>query len=87
MKRYDDFERLCEDNNINFKYADGELESFLGRNGSDIVEDINKEPDCAFELENENNDKFQIGVTSIEIDKPITIGNTTYQDYQYFYWI
>lgn len=55
MKRYDDFKKLCEDNNINFKYADSELSNFLGCEGGDIVKDINIEPNCIFELENENN--------------------------------
>jgi hypothetical protein len=87
MKRYDDFEELCKDNNINLKYAENELNNFLGCEGSEIVEDIDIEPNYTFELESVSSDKFQIGVTSIKIDKPITIGHTIHLDYQEYYWI
>lgn len=30
MKKYDDFKKLCEDNNINYTYAEKELDNFLG---------------------------------------------------------
>lgn len=78
MKRYDDFEKLCEDNNINFKHANNELNDFLGCEGSDVVENEIIEPTCLFEVMNENNKIVRIGVTSMEIEEC---------DIIYYFWI
>lgn len=83
MKRFSEYEKLLNNINITFsseiKYANEELKGFLETSGSDIVENIDDEPKCTFEL-NLNDKTYKIGVTSYCIDKE-------YGNYKYYYWL
>lgn len=72
MKKFENFEELLKEINIEFpsevKYFNDELTNFLECIGSDIVEIEEEEPITSFKVEIENK-IIEIGVTSIESEE------------------
>ena len=88
MKRFETLEQLNEaiEGGLYFDYIKEEIDNFLECNGSTTVENEDEQPDMTLTIElNDNN--YEIGVTSLEIEKPVAIGNTTYKDYRNYYFL
>lgn len=88
MKRFETLEQLNEaiEEGLYFDYIKEEIDNFLECNGSTIVENEDEQPDMTLTIElNDNN--YEIGVTSLEIEKPVAIGNITYKDYRNYYFL
>lgn len=83
MKRFDSVNELAGFMGIEYsqqvKWIDDEISNWLACGNSNIVDDINQEPECAFEVDFEGS-KFNIGTTDICVDGECG-------DYRTYYWI
>lgn len=88
MKKFETLEQLNEaiEGGLYFDYIKEEIDNFLECNGSTTVENEDEQPDMTLTIElNDNN--YEIGITTLEIEEPTTIGNTTYKDYRNYYFL
>lgn len=88
MKRFETLEQLNEtiEGGLYFDYIKEEIDNFLECNGSTTVENEDEQPDMTLTIElNDNN--YEIGITTLEIEEPTTIDNTTYKNYRNYYFL
>lgn len=88
MKRFETLEQLNEaiEGGLYFDYIKEEINNFLECNGSTTVGNEDEQPDMTLTIEL-NGNNYEIGITTLEIEEPTTINNTTYKDYRNYYFL
>ncbi|WP_283672319.1 hypothetical protein [Clostridium perfringens] len=86
--RFETLEQLIQaiENGLYSDYIKKEINDFFGDKNITTVKNENDPPTKTISFLLNDND-YEVGITSKKIDTPVTIGNTTYIDYQNYYWL